>query len=181
MGNFYDSKESVIRAANMYILRKVMDTMLKENAKYYKEVFGVSRSTLDNICGNTRDAGVEIDWGKIASKIGMDPEVFYGNRLILINGETINYINKIFDVEISNSNVSKEIKDFLLMQKLEKASEYSLWEVILNNKKYESNDIWHNAKRHILNEVGKQTAEQRFEDVQLWLFWNYLRKNYNVE
>lgn len=178
MSGVYYSKEAVIRAANMYILRKVVDTMLKENEEYYKEIFGVSKSTLDNIADGDTWAGKDMMKKDFAEERHMDVRVFTGERLIHIDGETINYIKDNFEKLIDDKNSSRIKKEKLLKEKDKVASEYALWECILNEREYKG-DIWNKAKTHILREVAKQTKEENFEDAQLWKFWNYIRKNYS--
>lgn len=185
MSGVHYSKEAVIRAANMYILRKVVDTMLKENEKYYQEIFGVGKSTLNEIVAGTTSAGKNWEYKIIAQKMHMDEDVFSGKRLIYINGETISYIKDNFEKLVADININVTEKGFsekkkkLLKEKDKVTSEYALWDCILNEREYKSGDIWNKAKTHILREVAKQTKEENFEDAQLWKFWNYIKKNYS--
>lgn len=178
-----EMNEKIIKAANMYILRKVMDTMLGCTEIYYKEIFNISRAAIDNICNISDTAAKTWDYVAVAEKMKMDPRVFSGRYLIELRGKCIEDMEKNFKEAIqANKILNQKERQEYINNKTNYIDEYILWKSVLDrdaaNENIFSDKEMIKIKNFILRYVAEQTKDENFEDPQLWKFWNYIRQNF---
>ncbi|MBR4574395.1 MAG: hypothetical protein IKO16_05755 [Lachnospiraceae bacterium] len=185
----YDS--SIIKAANLIILRKVRDKMGIDRATFEREM-GIKKSSVDSIIAREKkEAGKGWKYKEVARKMKMDERVFAGERLLHVG-------TKISDEAIANydeivhqlvGNEASDMKESIdMVRKLISESEYPLWEVVLSDMDNREKDpkaegfiplgdsIGQQSKMSILDDVARQVDEESFNDDQLWKFWNYFKK-----
>lgn len=173
----------IIRAANMLILKKVADIMKKGGDVFY-ETIGLSRGQVDRMIARERH-DYKWKYEEVAKEMKMDPKVFTGERLIIIEGELVKYIRDHFEELIEADEIKGKLDKETAM------SEAKIWEIIakeydekhseeqaqeVEEKVSRTEEIYYNTQKAMLDEVVRQTKEEDFVDVQLWRFWNYMRK-----
>lgn len=167
-----------IRAANITILKEVWKAMKTKDVSleaFYKEI-GLAESTVYQITGCNDTIAKKWDYKKIANKFNMDYKVFNGEYLIKIDSEAFRNISKEFDNIVDKRVKNKFRADNLKKRKTTYSSEEFIWEMILENRDIKKSNPWREIKKQVLYEIEKQTEEEDFNDVQLWRFWNYIRK-----
>ncbi len=171
------------KAANIIILRKVADCMNKSDVLYKKKgiegVWSTSENVICKIAGMEKGAGGNWKYSEDAKKLYMNKKVYTGEHLIKINGDAFVDLKKEYQRVLKTRIIRKSGKiedlqydDIKILSK-KKPSEELLWYYILKNK---DDSVWKEAKKLIMNDISKQVKEESFQDAQLWLFWNYLRK-----
>lgn len=176
MERIFSNKQSVVKAANFMILRKVVDKMQINSETFYKEL-GIKKDVVDRIVRGEYGAGKKWKSKAVADKMKIDDKIFTGNYLIKIEGKAIEEIQQNFEKYVhDNEDAPKVNKSKLLSKKNEYATEYALWKAILEYGSSKKEDEFHKAKVLLLNEIGKQVEEEDFKDLELMKFWNYFRK-----
>lgn len=176
----YDNERAVRRAANLIILRKVRDKMGISREVFEKEM-KIKKSSIDNIIAGDSYAGkawFDKHAKEVAMKMKMDPDVFTGERLLYIGCD----IMKVVKTQIKSKDFSDRLNESELTEDEKKkvnniiGDEFYLWKSILEDIIHDIEDIEHQSKMSILQDISRQVEEESFNDDQLWKFWNYFRK-----
>ena len=150
------------RAVNMAILSKMADTY-GISAAVFAKWMDLSQSSIKKIKAMDDLVAKTWDYEKVAEKCRMDPDVFTGDYLIRIN------TNGIRELCEGMSTPTDTLYD-----------EGKLWQTIIDYRDNSDQDVRKAGKRlqtALLREIGRQVIEEHFEDLQLWKFWDYMRKN----
>lgn len=170
------------RSVNLKILCHVWDIYTGKKYKmedFRDKILGISKTTLDNMIASIPEAGKNWDYKKVAEKLKMDVKVFTGEYLIKIDGNCMKYLRENIDRLIKeDKDASLQVKRKALSDKGKIINESLLWELILENKSGTEGDIWRKSQTLLLQDIAAQVKEEHFNDLQLWKFWDYLRKNY---
>lgn len=172
----YHSEAAIIKAANIIIMRSIWDAMNLGTMKDLYEELEISRTTATSIIRGDMFAGKEWEHEKVAKKMKMNPDIFSGKRLLLIQGETILYIQENFEKLLAEQGVKNKVP--YLYEKDELITEELLWGAILDSYEYKKDNDWNKGKQHLIHEIARQTKDEDFNDVQVWKFWNYMRRKY---
>lgn len=175
-----EMNEKIIKAANMYILRKVADTMLGRID--YKKIFNISKTAINDICSRSADAAKAWDYEEVAKKMKMDPRVFSGDYLIELRGKCLEDMEKNFEEAVMANEILNQKKKKEYINENNNINEYILWKSVLDRdadiENIFSDKEMIKIKNFILRYVAEQTKDEHFEDLQLWKFWDYIRKNF---
>ncbi len=169
--------KEVVRIANLLILKKVWDVCTPKEVKMdeFYERMGISRSSVDKIIDRESASGVRWDTYKAAKTFGIDEEVLLGEKLLIIEGDSIKAIREEYDRQLNHEELTNEGRDKLRRERDKNTSEHEYWKYILQYKEPDKNDIWQNSKNVLLREVGKQAKNPDFNDVNLWKFWYHIK------
>ncbi|MCR4598409.1 MAG: hypothetical protein K5678_05185 [Acetatifactor sp.] len=174
-----------IRAANLIMLKHLFKLMHKKDVNLYENILHVSRSTVDNMIARKKKlAGDQWEYRDVAKTMYMDPKVFTGERLLHINTVEIHKLIK--QCEDQFKEYERSLKLRIMQARAHETShdeefrpcEENLWrQYFIVSDDENSNSEFCNALRDfILMELSKQIKNESFQDAQLWLFWNYIRK-----
>lgn len=170
--------KDVVRSANIQILRKVWLTYFKKkNTNGFYELLGISDSTVDKMVSKDLYFPKEWDYISVAQKIRIDEKVFNGEYLIEIKGEFYRELTEDWDSILEKIFTSRIKKDKAERKKHVAQNEYVLWKTIIENKKQKEDvNYWKMTHTKLLQDVAEQVKQEDFNDLQLWRFWNFIRK-----
>ena len=150
------------RAVNIAILSKMADKS-GIGASEFAGWMNLSQSSIKKMKAMEELVAKTWDYEEVANELRMDPAVFTGDYLIQIN--------------------TKEVRELCAGMSAPTGIKYTegkIWETIIGYRENGDPDIRKSGKRLqtvLLNEIGKQVLEEHFEDLQLWKFWDYIRKH----
>lgn len=188
-------EESIIKAANLIILREIWKYMKAGKVEAFYKLLGISEKTARNIIRGyneekkqymingiittrkIRFPGDKWDYKFAAEKLGMDSKVFSGGRLLQINGSITTEIQKIYINEVRKKEKEIDRADYVdfINHKLKYTSEKVIWKYILNFRT--DDEKIEELKEVMLNDMRKQIDENKFNDEQIKRFCTYIYKN----
>lgn len=175
--------KTYVRSINITILGKVWDAYMcnRYSIDEFAKLLGISGSTIDKIKAADAYAGKKWDYSSVAERIGIDKKIFSGEHLIKIDGDCMKYFKEHYEEILDEAKVSAEKRKQLSRDYV--IDEYKLWKYILDgnygiggNVSGKNNKDFHTL---LMRDIAKQVKEENFNDIQLYKFLTFLKKNYN--